>query len=107
PRAGGPGSQTYPACPTARESLLGTAARPGLANASVSDARNLPRAASQRKIVIWTADVSMVTTLKLDGRPPRVRVESVPAVETATRPCSTSALSCMSLHHCHSYVHEM
>jgi hypothetical protein len=35
--------------------------------------------------VTWTAVDSIVTKLKLEGRPPRAGVHSVPAVETTIR----------------------
>src|SRR5256886_17337350 len=56
------------------------------AKACVSDALNRARSASQRKNVTCTAVGSIVTKLKQDGRPPRLRVHSVPVVETPTLP---------------------
>src|SRR3989441_6919752 len=75
-----------PAVPTGGECR--PAAARVRAKACVSDALNRARSASQRKNVTCTAVGSIVTKLKQDGRPPRLRVHSVPVVETTTFPRS-------------------
>src|SRR5207302_1274337 len=96
PRAHGPGPTKltlgWVQC-SAAGAVCAWAGPPPRANAAVSDARNFPPSESHRKNVMCTAVGSIVTKLKLGGRPPRVRRHSVLAVETTTRPSRRSASS--------------